>query len=218
MSEIHALPARDAHAAERLTEAVAHLSAADLRLAEVIGRIGPCGLRRRPGGFPRLFRSILGQQLSIKAAQTIHGRIVAACGETVTPERVLTLPDGAFAQAGVSRQKARYLRALATLVRDDPKFFDRLPRLSDDAAIERLTGILGVGRWTAEMYLIFCLGRLDVLPLGDVSIHAAAADVHGLRRRVLPKRLMRLAKPWRPYRSVAVWYLYEHLDTNRAGA
>ena len=218
MSEIHALPARDAHAAERLAEAVIHLSGADPRLADVIERIGPCGLRRRAGGFPRLFRSILGQQLSIKAAQTIHGRIVAACSDAVTPERVLALPDKAFADAGVSRQKARYLRGLAEIAREDPRFFDRLPRLSDEAAIERLTSILGVGRWTAEMYLIFCLGRLDVLPLGDVSIHAAAADVHGLRRRLLPKRLMRLAKPWRPYRSVAVWYLYEHLDTNRAGA
>jgi DNA-3-methyladenine glycosylase II len=218
MGDIHALPARDAHAAERLVAAAAHLSAADQRLADVILRIGPCGLRRRSGGFPRLFRSILGQQLSIKAAATIHGRIVAACGETVTPRRVLTLPDKAFGDAGVSRQKARFLRGLAEIARDDPRFFDRLPRLSDEAATERLTSILGVGRWTAEMYLIFCLGRLDVLPLGDVSIHSAAADVHGLRRRVLPKRLMRLAKPWRPYRSVAVWYLYEHLDANRAGA
>lgn len=217
MGDIHALPARDAHAAERLAEAVAHLASGDPRLAEVIGRIGPCGLRRRPGGFPRVFRSILGQQLSIKAAATIHGRIVAACGDAVTPERVLALPAKAFADAGVSRPKARYLRGLAEIARDDPRFFDRLPRLSDEAATERLTSILGVGRWTAEMYLIFCLGRLDVLPLGDVSIHNSAADVHGLRRRVLPKRLMRLAKPWRPYRSVAVWYLYEHLDTSRAG-
>lgn len=215
---IHALPARDAHAAERLMKAVAHLSSVDARLAEVIGRIGPCGLRRRTGGFPRLFRSILGQQLSTKAAATIHGRIVAACGDTVTPERVLALPAKAFVAAGVSRQKARYLRGLAEIARDDPRFFDRLPRLSDGAAIERLTSILGVGRWTADMYLIFCLGRLDVLPLGDISIHSAAADVHGLRRRVLPKRLTRLAKPWQPYRSVAVWYLYQHLDTNRAGA
>ena len=214
---IHALPARDAHAVERLMEAVAHLSSADTRLAEVIGRIGPCGLRRRTGGFPRLFRSILGQQLSTKAATTIHGRIVAACRDAVTPERVLALPPKAFAEAGVSRQKARYLRGLAEIARDDPRFFDRLPRLSDEAAIERLTSILGVGRWTADMYLIFCLGRLDVLPLGDISIHSAAADVHGLRRRVLPKRLTRLANPWQPFRSVAVWYLYQHLDTNRAG-
>ena len=218
MSDIYALPAREAHAAERLAEAVAHLSAADPRLAEVIARIGPCGLRRHPGGFPRLFRAILGQQLSIKAAATIHGRMVAACGDAVTPERVLALPARAFADAGVSRPKARYLRGLAELARGDPRFFERLPRLSDEAAIDRLTSILGIGRWTAEMYLIFCLGRLDVLPLGDVSIHNAAAGVHGLRRRVLPKRLTRLAKPWRPYRSVAVWYLYEHLDTNRAGA
>ncbi len=217
MPEIHALPVRHEVAAAKLAEASAHLAAADLRLGAVIGRIGPCGLRRRAGGFRRLFRSILGQQLSIKAAATIHGRIVAACGDAVTPERILELPDRTFAEAGVSRQKSRYLRALAEVARDDPRFFDRLPRLSDDAAIERLTSIFGVGRWTAEMYLIFCLGRLDVLPLGDVSIHAAAADLHGLRRRMLPKRLERLAKPWRPYRSVAVWYLYEHLDAKRVG-
>ncbi len=142
MPEVHALPARDPHAARRLAEAVAHLSVADLRLADVIDRIGPCGLRRRPGGFPRLFRSILGQQLSIKAAQTIHGRIAAACGDTVSPECVLALPDSAFAQAGVSRQKARYLRALAEIARDDPQFFDRLPRLSDETARRDVSDLL----------------------------------------------------------------------------
>jgi DNA-3-methyladenine glycosylase II len=218
MPTVHALPARDLHATETLVEAVAHLSSADRRLAEVIGRIGPCGLRRQPGGFRRLFRSILGQQLSVKAAATIHGRIVAACVDPVTPERVLALPDRAFAEAGVSRPKTRYLRALAETARDDPRFFERLRRLSDAAAIERLTSLLGVGQWTAEMYLIFCLGRLDVLPLGDVSIHAAASAVHGVRRSSLPKRLPRLAEPWRPYRSVAIWYLYEHLDSSRANA
>src|SRR5262249_3373780 len=112
----------------------------------------------------------------------------------------------------------RYLRGLAELARDDPRFFERLPRLSDEAAIDRLTSVLGIGRWTAEMYLIFCLGRLDVLPLGDVSIHNAAAGVHGRGRRALRDRLTRLAKSWRRYRSVAVWYLYEYLDANRAGA
>src|SRR5262249_61028558 len=122
-------------------------------------------------------------------------RIGAACGDVVTPERVLALKDRDFAEAGVSRPKARYLRGLAEIARDDPRFFDRLPRLSDEAAIERLTSILGVGRWTADMYLIFCLGRLDVLPLGDISIHSAAADVHGLRRRVLPQRLGRVPQP-----------------------
>jgi len=215
MPTIPCLPAREAPAVSALTEAVTHLASADERLAAVIERIGPCGLRRRPGGFARLFRSILGQQLSGKAATTIHGRIVAACDNQVTPERVLALPDQAFAAAGVSRQKMRYLRTLAELSRDDARFFARLPRLSDDAAIERLTSILGVGRWTAEMYLIFSLGRLDILPLGDVSIQSAAADLHGVRRSRLLKRLPRLAEPWRPYRSVAVWYLYEHLDTSR---
>ena len=213
MSRLHVLPHREPHAVETLLQAAAHLTGADPRLAEVIQRIGPCGLRRQAGGFPRLFRSILGQQLSTKAAATIHGRIVAACGHEVTPVRVLALPDRAFAEAGVSRPKARYLRALAETVRDDPRFFERLPRLADEAAIERLSSLLGVGRWTAEMYLIFCLGRLDVLPLGDVSIHAAASKLHGVRRARMPKRLPRLAEPWRPYRSVACWYLYAQVDS-----
>lgn len=218
MSRIHALPTRHPHVGATLATATEHLATADERLAEVIGRIGPCGLRREPGGFGQVFRAILSQQLSGKAAATIRGRIVAACGGRVTPEHVLALPDRAFAEAGVSRPKARYLRALAETVRDDPRFFERLPKLSDEAAIERLTSLLGVGEWTAEMYLIFSLGRLDILPLGDVSILAAAAELHGIRRSRILKRLPRLAEPWRPYRSVAVWYLYAHLDTRRAQA
>jgi DNA-3-methyladenine glycosylase II len=214
-STIHALPARELHANQKLLDACAHLRGADPQLAALIERIGPCGFRRRPGGFAAIFRSILGQQLSTKAAATIRARLIAACGGTVTPEGLLTLPDSAFVSAGVSRAKARYLRALAETVRDDPRFFERLPRLGDEAVVERLTSLLGVGRWTAEMYLIFSLGRLDVLPMGDVSIIAAAADLLGMRRSRALKRLPRLARAWQPYRSVAVWYLYEHLDTRR---
>jgi len=216
MMQIHALPARDPHLSRKLAAGTAHLAAADPRLGAAIERIGLCGLRRRPGGFPALFHSILAQQLSGKAAATIRGRLVAACGGEATPERLLSLSDAGFAQAGVSRPKTRYLRALAATVREDPEFFARLPRLADDAAIERLTSLLGVGRWTAEMYLIFVLGRLDVLPLGDVSLHAAAAEIHGLRRSNSTRRLARLGRPWQPYRSIAVWYLYAHLDSRRA--
>jgi len=198
-----------------LTDACAHLASSDPQLAMLIERIGPCEYRRRPGGFGAIYYSILAQQLSTKAAATIRGRLVAACGGAVTPERLLELPASAFASAGVSRPKARYLRALAETVREDPRFFDRLSRLGDEAVIERLTSLLGVGRWTAEMYLIFSLGRLDILPLGDVSIIAAASDVLGIRRSSAVKRLPRLARPWQPYRSVAVWYLYAHLDRRR---
>ena len=215
MPRIHALPTRHSHRADTLAAATQHLSTADERMAELIGRIGPCGLKREPGGFAQVFREILSQQLSGKAAATIRGRILAACGGRATPERVLALPDRAFAEAGVSRPKTRYLRALAETVRDDPRFFERLPKLSDEAAMERLTSLLGIGRWTAEMYLIFSLGRLDVLPLGDVSILAASAELHGIARSRILRRLPRLAEAWRPYRSVAVWYLYAHLDSKR---
>jgi DNA-3-methyladenine glycosylase II len=216
MPAIHALPARDHHAGPILIEACEHLTAADPQLADLIQRIGPCRFRRRPGGFGAIFYSILGQQLSTKAATTIRGRLTAACGGTVTPHSLLGLQDSDFALAGVSRPKARYLRALAQTVSEDSRFFERLARLGDEAVIERLTGLLGVGRWTAEMYLMFALGRLDVLPLGDVSIIAAASEVLGMRRASAAKRLPKLARPWRPYRSVAVWYLYAHLDSRRS--
>lgn len=215
MPRIHALPTRHRHRADTLAAAMQHLSTGDDRMAELIERIGPCGLKRESGGFARVFRAILSQQLSGKAAATIRGRILGACGGQATPERVLALPDRAFAESGVSRPKARYLRALAETVRDDPRFFERLPKLSDEAAMERLTSLLGVGRWTAEMYLIFTLGRLDVLPLGDVSILSASAELHGIARSRILRRLPRIAEPWRPYRSVAVWYLYAHLDSRR---
>ncbi|HUK06263.1 MAG TPA: DNA-3-methyladenine glycosylase 2 family protein [Stellaceae bacterium] len=216
MPIIHALPTHERHVGRVLTGACEHLAAADPQLASLIQRIGPCGFRRRPGGFGAIFHSILGQQLSTKAAGTIRGRLTIACGGVVTPESLLGLQDSDFAAAGVSRPKARYLRALAQTVREDPRFFERLARLGDEAVIERLTGLLGVGRWTAEMYLIFVLGRLDVLPLGDVSIIAAASEVLGVRRTSTARRLPKLARPWQPYRSVAVWYLYAHLDTRRS--
>ena len=216
MTSIRALPARESHANRILEEACAHLSLADPRLADLIERIGPCGYRRRPGGFGAIYYAILAQQLSTKATATIRGRLVAACGGVITPERLLELPANAFASAGVSRPKARYLRALAETVRDDPRYFDRLSRFNDEAVVERLTSLLGVGRWTAEMYLIFSLGQLDVLPLGDISIIAAASEVLGMRRATAVKRLPKLARPWQPYRSVAVWYLYAHLDSRRS--
>ncbi|HMK67732.1 MAG TPA: DNA-3-methyladenine glycosylase 2 family protein [Stellaceae bacterium] len=215
MPRIHKLPARHPHRAKALSEAAQHLAAADERMSELIRRIGPCDLRREGSGFAQVFRAILSQQLSGKAASTIRGRIVTACGGRVTPEAVLALPDSAFREAGVSRPKTRYLRALAETVRSDPRFFERLRKLSDEAALERLTSLLGVGRWTAEMYLIFSLGRLDVLPLGDVSILSASANLHGIPRSRILRRLPRIAESWRPYRSVAVWYLYAHLDSIR---
>jgi DNA-3-methyladenine glycosylase II len=209
---ITALPPEEDAAAALLATAARRLARRDRKFGAVVRRAGPCALRRQPGGFPRLFQAILRQQLSAKAAATISGRLLTACGGTALAEVVATLDDAAFAAAGVSRQKREYLRGLAAASLAEPALYDRLEDLPDDAVIAALTAIKGIGRWTADMYLIFVLGRLDVLPLGDLSIRVAMTELHGLKRTTKPKRLVALAEAWRPYRSVACWYLYRYLD------
>jgi len=213
---ILALPAAEAEAIALLARARRTLMRQDPRLAEVIKALGPCLYRLRPGGFPTLFHAILRQQLSGKAAATIAGRVLQACGGVVLPEAVAAIDDAGFAACGVSRQKRDYLRGLAAAVLASPALFAALEDLSDEAAIEALTAIKGIGRWTAEMYLMFSLGRLDVLPLGDVSIRAAIAQIYGISRRApvarVTRRMTKLGESWRPYRSIACWYFYAYLD------
>jgi DNA-3-methyladenine glycosylase II len=209
---INALPTEESAALALLAKARRRLVRRDARLATVIRAVGPCAYTRRPGGFPSLFHSILRQQLSGKAAATIAGRLHLACAGSATAERVMALDDATFAAAGVSRQKRDYLRGLAALALSDPCWFDALRLLPDEAALAALMSVRGIGRWTADMYLMFSLGRLDVLPLGDVSIRAAIADIYGVKRDAPAAKLTRLAEAWRPYRSVACWYFYAHLD------
>jgi len=206
------LPADEIQAQALLARARRRLMRRDRRLADVMKAVGPCGYRRRPGGFPSLFHAILRQQLSGKAAATIAGRVHAACAGVIAPGAVAALDDGVLAAAGVSRQKRAYLRGLAEAALAQPAFIAVLEQLPDEAAIAALTAIKGIGRWTAEMYLMFSLGRLDVLPLGDLSIRAAIANIYGVPRTAPAARLTRLAEPWRPYRSIVCWYFYAHLD------
>jgi len=215
---ILALPQDEAERGRLLARARRRLMREDRRLAEVIKAVGPCVYGRRPAGFPTLFHSILRQQLSGKAAATIAGRLIQACGGEITPEAVTALHDAGFAACGVSRQKRDYLRGLAAAAVASPTLFTALEELHDEAAIEALTAVKGIGRWTAEMYLMFSLGRLDVLPLGDVSIRAAIADIYGISRDATAARLTKLAESWRPYRSVACWYFYAHLDAAKQRA
>jgi DNA-3-methyladenine glycosylase II len=218
MDPLGALPEGEAEAQALLARARRLLMRRDDRLAQVMKTLGRCGYARRPSGFPTLFHAILRQQLSGKAAATIAARLLARCDGAVTAERVASLDDDAFAAAGVSRQKRDYLRGLAAVAVAAPGFFAELEGMPDEAAIEALTAIKGIGRWTAEMYLMFSLGRLDVLPLGDVSIRAALADIYGVSRAAPAARLTKLAEPWRPFRSVACWYFYAHLNRAREAA
>jgi len=185
-------------------------------LRAIIKRHGECGLRtaRGPDIFHGLIQSIISQQLSTKAAATIFQRFIALLppGHEPAPHHVLPLDDTALRGVGLSRQKISYLRDLSQKVLDGSLQPDQLAGLPDEEVIEALTRVKGVGRWTAEMILIFRLLRPDILPVGDLGIVKAIQRAYGLRKTPDAKRMMKIAEPWRPYRSVASWYLWRSLE------
>lgn len=194
--------------------AVRHLKRADPRLAAVIERVGACRFEVRTGGthFEEVLRAIVFQQLSGKAAATIHGRVVAALDGAPTPRALLRVPDEVLRQAGLSRQKIGYARDLARKVDSGAVPLERIDSLGDDAVIEALSGIKGVGRWTAQMFLMFRLGRPDVLPAEDLGIRKAVQLAYRTRGLPPPKRVLVLGKPWSPYATIASWYLWRSLE------
>jgi DNA-3-methyladenine glycosylase II len=193
----------------------AHLSRVDPVLAGVMRRVGPYRPRRRRGRshFHDLVRAIVFQQLSGKAAGTIHTRFTALFPHRhVDPQRLLGLTDQAMRAAGLSRQKVGYLRDLATKVHGGAVPLDRVRHMSDASIIEHLVQVKGVGRWTAQMFLMFRLGRPDVLPELDLGIQNAVHRAYGLRRRATPDDVRRIGAPWSPYSSMACWYLWRSLE------
>jgi DNA-3-methyladenine glycosylase II len=176
---------------------------------------GPCGLAaaQHADPFRALLRAIIGQQLSTKAAATINARVNAICpGGVPTPAAVAALSDEQLRGCGLSGQKLRYVRDLCARVADGSLPLHDLQHLPDAAVIEMLTTVKGVGRWTAEMFLIFRLHRPDVLPLGDLGIIKAVQRAYGLRKAPSSDRLTKIGEAWRPYRSIACWYLWASLD------
>ena len=195
--------------------ALAHLKRVDPVLGGVIERVGPCRLEARRAGthYDALVRSIVFQQLSGKAAGTIHGRFRALYpGKRPRPDLVLATSDELLRGAGLSRQKIGYLRDLSARVADRSLPLAHLGRLPDDAIIEHLVQVKGIGRWTVQMFLMFRLGRPDVLPELDLGVQNAIQRAYGLRRRPTPKDVLRIGAPWRPYASVASWYLWRSLE------
>ncbi len=200
-----------------LRRAAAHLRRSDPVLARIVDELGPCRLRVERGGgpFAALVESIVYQQITGRAAATIHARLCAlAGGRRPRPEDIARASHAALRRAGLSRQKIGYLRDLVARVKDGLPL-SRISRLPDEAVIDALTTVKGIGRWTAEMYLIFRLGRLDVLPVDDYGIRKAVQRAYGKRGLPKPDWIRRLGEPWAPYRSVATWYLWQSLD--RAG-
>jgi DNA-3-methyladenine glycosylase II len=197
---------------------VAVLAASDpvmARLIEEHGAVVKRDLRReRPGdAYGALLRSIVGQQLSTKAARTIYGRMLELFdGHAPTPKQLLAADPDAIRAAGLSRPKIAYLRDLAQHVEDGELELERLHDLPDEDVIEQLTAVKGIGDWSAHMFLMFHLGRPDILPVGDLGIRNAVKTQYRLRKLPDPKRLERIARPWRPYRTLACLYLWSSLD------
>ena len=191
------------------------LARRDPVMGDLMRRHGGCGLAdaQHTDPFVALTRAIISQQLSTRAADTIAGRFNALCGPgRPTPAVVEQLTDAELRAAGLSSQKISYLRDLCLRIRTGALRLGTLDTLSDAGVIEALTQVKGIGRWTAEMFLIFRLHRPDVLPVGDLGILKAVQRVYGLRKVPTPDRLTRIGESWRPYRSIACWYLWASLD------
>ena len=191
-----------------------HLIRSDPKLGALVKSFGPCGLATtgRIDRFAMTVRSIVSQQLSAKAADTIHGRLLDALKTEATPQAILALEQEQLRACGLSWAKVASIRDLATKITDGSLALDSLDALTDDEVVAALTSVRGIGQWSAEMFLIFRLGRPDILPVGDVGVQRAMRRLYGLRKHPSPARMTALARPWRPYRSVACWYLWRSLD------
>jgi DNA-3-methyladenine glycosylase II len=193
-------------------KATRHLGKRDPILKKMITAVGPCKLQPAPDHFVVLARAIIGQQISTKAASSIASRVLEAVGKSkLTPKAILALSDEQMRSAGLSVAKVRYLRDLATQVESRGLRLRALRRLEDEAVIAQLIQVKGIGRWTAEMFLMFSLGRPDVLPVDDLGIRSAIKRHYQLEE--LPKRdaLIEMCECWRPYRSIGSWYMWRSL-------
>jgi DNA-3-methyladenine glycosylase II len=194
------------------------LAAADPVIAELIERLGDRSVEQRRRGMPKpdaygaLLRTIVGQQLSTKAARTIYERVLALFdGHTPTPDELLAVEEAELRGAGLSGRKVTYIRDLAAHVRDGELELDRLDELSDEEVIEEIVAVRGLGRWSAEMFLIFHLERTDVTSAGDLGLRRAMMIEYGLEEMPAEQQFLEIAERWRPHRSIASIYLWESL-------
>jgi DNA-3-methyladenine glycosylase II len=195
-------------------KALSQLKQADPILRAIVERVGPYRIRYAEPDFETLARGIIFQQLSGKSARAIFGRVkqLVAGNGRISPDGIVARTDAELRAAGLSRRKVEYLRDLAEKTRAGQIDFARLPALSDDDVIRQLTVVKGVGVWTAQMFLLFALRRVNVLAAGDLGIRSAIRRAYGLRTLPKPSRIEQLARKWRPYCSVACWYLWRSSD------
>jgi DNA-3-methyladenine glycosylase II len=201
----------------KINRALRHLRTADPVMREVIRQAGPFQMRLHRDRFKGLVFSILSQQISSKAAASIRNRLINHFKPgTITPEGLSRLDTQILRALGISNQKATYLLDLAQRVSSRDLQLDRLGRYSDEKVIEQLIEVKGIGVWTAQMFLIFSLGRLDVFPHDDLGVRAAIRNLYELDD--LPDKQLshRIAEPWRPYASIASWYCWRSLEFRRS--
>ncbi len=195
-----------------MKEAIDHLKESDPVLAEIIDRVGEYRIQFRDPGFETLVKSIVYQQLSGRVASVIFGRLVQAAKGNLTPENVLRLRPSRMRAVGLSAQKTEYIRDLARRTRDGGLVFRELAQMDDRKVIEHLTQVKGIGVWTVHMFLIFALQRPDVLPSGDLGIRNAIRKAYGMSELPTPGEIEAMAHRWRPYCTVASWYLWRSLE------
>jgi DNA-3-methyladenine glycosylase II len=195
-----------------MKDAIVHLRRQDPVLAGIIDRVGDYRIQFRDPDFETLVKSIVFQQLSGRVANVIFGRLAKAVGGKVTPAAILKLRPSRMRTLGLSTQKTAYIRDLARHTRDGTVVFDDLLELADELVIDRLTQVKGIGVWTVHMFLFFALRRTDVLPTGDLGIRNAIRKAYNLNELPTPADIETMAQRWRPYCTVASWYLWRSLE------
>jgi DNA-3-methyladenine glycosylase II len=196
-------------------EAAKHLAKHDAKLAPVITRAGLCTIRPHKNYYQELVDSIISQQLSVKAARAIEQRFQDMFGgHFPTPEEILTKQPEELRAIGFSYAKGRYVQDLAQKIIDGQVKFDKLDAMTNDEVVAELTPVKGIGEWTAHMFLMFCMGRSDVLPVGDLGIKNGMRALYGFAHAPTPEQMRETAVKlsWHPYESVASWYVWQSLD------
>jgi len=197
---------------EPWSEAIAHLKSVDQKLSDLIVKVGPCQLKPADDYLKTLTQAIISQQISTKAAETIFGRVSAAIDGHWTADSMACLDSDFLKNCGVSQQKRNYILSLIDCVGSGRLNLTRIHEFDDEQVIETLTQVRGIGRWTAEMFLIFGLNRPDVLPVADLGIKSAIKRHFELSVDPKPKEYEQLTQDWKPYRTVAMWYLWRLSD------
>jgi DNA-3-methyladenine glycosylase II len=203
----------------KLREAERHLAKNDSRLAAIIKVAGPCKLKPHRDYYAELVSGIVGQQLSVRAAATIWRRVLELFGgQMPTPQQLIDIDDEKIRAAGVSYPKIRYMKDLAHHIIDGRLDMDHVATMPNDQLIEQLTAVKGIGEWSAHMFMIFGLGRLDILPIGDLGIRKAVQNTYKLSELPAGEQIITIANGngWHPYESVAAWYLWESFDNKPA--